>query len=264
MRYIKHIVMLMFFALSVSEYVQAADGKASLIRIQTPTQDAVRELLRGGFDIIKSKEGHWSEVIAFEHELKRLDSRGITYEVVIPDMTQFYLDRVRGWSSTGSLKIGDGTKMGYFSLDTVYLFLDSLQAAYPGLISPKDSIGHTNWGRTQWMWKVSDNPGTDEAEPEILYTGLTHARESGGPTGLLYFIEWLMNSYADGDPEAVYLVDHRELYFVPIVNPDGLFVNDTSAQGGGGMWRKNARDNDGSGTFDWGGDGVDINRNFDY
>ena len=254
----------MFFALSVSESVQAADGKASLIRIQTPTQDAVRQLLRGGFDVIESKEGHYSEVIAFEHDLMRLDSRGITYEVLIPDMTRFYLDRAKGWSSTGSLKIGDGTKLGYFSLDTIYLFLDSLQAAYPALISPKYSIGRTNMGRTQWMYKVSDNPETDEAEPEVLYTGLTHARELGGPTGLLYFIEWLMNSYAAGDPEAIYLVDNRELYFVPIVNPDGLAINDMAFPAGGGMWRKNARDNNGNDVFDENGDGVDINRNFDY
>ncbi|MBA3705882.1 MAG: immune inhibitor A, partial [Bacteroidetes bacterium] len=55
-----------------------------------------------------------------------------------------------------------------------------------------------------------------------------------------------------------YLVDNAEMFFVPIVNPDGYVYNETTAPNGGGMWRKNRRNN-GDGTF-----GVDLNRNYSY
>lgn len=264
MKAVLQVVTSAIFILLISTELYSQGGKASLIRIQTLDEEALRELTIQGFDIIERKEGSYSEVIAFDFDLKRLESLGISYEVLVPDLTQYYLKRAGSWRSGKSLRIGDGTKMGFFNLDSMYLFLDSLQAAHPDLISEKDSIGHTIRGRTQWMYKVSDNPETDEAEPELLFTGLTHARESGGATALLYFMEWLVNSYTAGDSEAVFLVDNREIYFVPVVNPDGLAINDSVAPAGGGLWRKNARDNDSSGVFEWGKDGVDLNRNFDY
>ncbi|MCH8299259.1 MAG: T9SS type A sorting domain-containing protein [Candidatus Marinimicrobia bacterium] len=264
MKVFSQIVALTLFSLLISSELYSQGGKATLIRIQTPSQDALRDLTVRGFDIIETKEGIHAEVIAFEFDLKRLEALGISYEVLVPDLTQFYLNRAGSWQSGKTLRIGDGTKMGFFNLDSMYLFLDSLQAAHPTLISEKDSIGRTIRGRIQWMYKVSDNPETDESEPELLFTGLTHARESGGATALLYFIEWLVNSYVAGDSEALFLVDNREIYFVPVVNPDGLAINDSAAPRGGGLWRKNARDNDSSGFFEWHNDGVDLNRNFDF
>ncbi|MCH8272909.1 MAG: hypothetical protein IIB41_06600, partial [Candidatus Marinimicrobia bacterium] len=264
MKVISQVVISAIFLLLISTELYSQEGKASLVRIQTPDQDALRKLTEQGFDIIERKEGIYSEVIAFDFDLKRLESLGISYEVLVPDLTQYYLKRAGSWRSGKSLRIGDGTKMGFFSLDSMYLFLDSLQAAHPDLISEKENIGSTIRGRTLWMYKVSDNPETDEAEPELLFTGLTHARESGGATALLYFIEWLVNSYTAENSEAVFLVDNREIYFVPIMNPDGLAINDSIRPAGGGLWRKNARDNDNNGVFERSNDGVDLNRNFDY
>ena len=266
-KYTAAFIFLLLFSLDAA---LAAGGKSSRIRISTPDRESIRELDRIGLDIIEQREGYYSEIIASEDDLRRLDIQGISYDIIIPDMAQFYLDRTGGWVSGHSLTIGDGTKMGFFSLDSMYLFMDSLQAVYPTLISEKESIGKTHRNRIQWMWKISDNPEVDEPEPEVLYTALTHAREMGGPTALLYFAEWLMNSYAAGDSEAVYLVKNRELYFIPIVNPDGFAINDSLAPMGGGLWRKNVRDNDGDGVFDGGIlsaigiDGVDLNRNFKY
>ncbi|MCH7819710.1 MAG: immune inhibitor A, partial [Candidatus Marinimicrobia bacterium] len=264
MNILKYTVAIVLLFLFSFDSAHSANGKSSLIRISTPDRESIRELERNGFDVVKRKEGYYSEIIASEDDLNRLKSQGIDYDIIIPDMTQFYLDRAGSWVSGKSLTIGDGTKMGFFSLDSMYLFMDSLQAKYPTLISEKDSIGRTHRNRTQWMWKLSDNPEVDEQEPEVLYTGLTHAREMGGPTALLFFVEWLMNSYAAGDLETIYLLNNRELYFIPIVNPDGLAINDSLAPKGGGLWRKNVRDNDNSDVFELGSDGVDLNRNFGY
>jgi hypothetical protein len=40
-------------------------------------------------------------------------------------------------------------------------------------------------------------------------------------------------------------VNEREIYFVPCVNPDGYVYNQQIAPSGGGMWRKNRRNNGG-------------------
>ena len=68
---------------------------------------------------------------------------------------------------------------------------------------------------------------------------------------------YLLENYGT-NPEVTYLVDNRELYFVPVFNPDGYAYNEQISPNGGGMWRKNRRDN-GSGIF-----GVDMARNFGY
>ena len=69
------------------------------------------------------------------------------------------------------------------------------------------------------------------------------------------FMDNLLSRYGT-DPEATFIIDNRELYFVPIVNPDGYEYNRRTNPGGGGMWRKNRR-NHGGGSF-----GVDLNRNY--
>jgi hypothetical protein len=86
---------------------------------------------------------------------------------------------------------------------------------------------------------------------------LIHAREPITIELLLYFMRYLTNNYGS-DSLVAYLVDNRELWFVPIMNPDGYEYNRINDPGGGGMWRKN-RLNCGGG--DW---GVDLNRNWGY
>ncbi len=49
-------------------------------------------------------------------------------------------------------------------------------AAHPSIVH-LFSIGTSYQGRAIWAAKVSDNVGVDEAEPEVLFDGLHHARE---------------------------------------------------------------------------------------
>ena len=74
---------------------------------------------------------------------------------------------------------------------------------------------------------------------------------------LIFYMWYLLENYGT-DAEVTYLVDNREMYFVPCLNPDGYVYNQNSDPGGGGLWRKNRHDN-GDGTF-----GVDLNRNYGW
>jgi carboxypeptidase T len=197
-------------------------------------------------DIMKSKPGVGVTFVTDAEELAELRSQGHRIVVEIEDMEQYYASRIRG-PNFGQ----------YHTYSETEEFLDDLHAQYPSITTARDSIGTTIEGRTIWAIKISDNPDLDESEPEILFDGMHHAREPMSLEVQLHFMEWLTQGYGT-DPEATFLVDNREIWFVPILNVDGYVYNETTFPSGGGMWRKNRRDN--AGTCE----GVDINRNYPY
>jgi hypothetical protein len=152
---------------------------------------------------------------------------------------------------------GLGSMGGFYTFSEVVAQLDSMRSKYPNLITAKDSIGTSVEGRTIWAVKISDNPDIKENEPEVFYNALTHGNEQPGMMAVLYLMFHLLESYGT-DPEVTYLVNNREIYFVPVINPDGYTYNEKISPNGGGMWRRNRRDY-GGGIF-----GVDLNRNYGY
>lgn len=158
-----------------------------------------------------------------------------------------------------------GSMGGYLTYPEILDALDLMQIYYPHLISTRQRVGTdvTHQGRPLFWVRISDNPTVDEAEPEVLYTALHHAREPMSVMQMIYYMWYLLEHYGK-DPEVTYLVNNTELYFIPCINPDGYLYNQSIAPDGGGMWRKNMRDNDGDGVFDERYDGVDLNRNYSF
>jgi hypothetical protein len=132
-----------------------------------------------------------------------------------------------------------------------------MRANYPDLISEKFTIGQSHEGRELWMVKISDNPDQDEEEPQVCFDALLHAREGASMATVMYFMYYLLENYRT-DSVVTYLVNNREIYFAPCLNPDGYEYNRKTNHNGGGMWRKNRRNN-GGGSY-----GVDLNRNYAY
>ena len=138
---------------------------------------------------------------------------------------------------------------------------------YPDLITTKENIsdfiteGQPDNSTTppiggngiKWV-KISDNPSnSSENEPQILYTAIHHAREPNSLSQLIFYMWYLLENY-DLDNEIKSIVDNTELFFVPVINPDGYLYNEKTDPNGGGFWRKNRKN----------GNGVDNNRNYDY
>ena len=152
-----------------------------------------------------------------------------------------------------------GSYQGNFTLTEALLEFDKMQTLYPDLISQRQPIEgyQTHEGRPiEWI-RISDHPDLDEDEPEILYTALHHAREPVSLTQLIYFM-WYLLENAEKNEEIDFLVKNTELYFIPIVNPDGYVYNEMKHPTGGGLWRKNRRPN-ADGSY-----GVDLNRNYGH
>src|SRR5215510_3611538 len=71
------------------------------------------------------------------------------------------------------------------------------------------SIGTSYEGRTIWAGKISDNVGTDEDEPEVLFTHHQHTREHLTVEQSLYTLHMLTDEYGVTQ-EITDLVNSRE------------------------------------------------------
>lgn len=220
----------------------------ALVRLELDSPAARDYLQRhlAELDILFVKPGVIAEIAVQPEQLQRLQEAGLPLRIVEEDM--------EGAPRFAEKAVGFGA---YHTYAENTAFLDSLRVLYPGVISQKWSIGQSHLGNDLWCIRVSDNPDVDEDEPEILLDGMHHAREIMASEFPILFAEYLAQNYGV-DEEITWLLDHRELYIVPICNPDGVLFNEATNPGGGGMWRKNRRDN-GDGTY-----GVDTNRNYPY
>ena len=212
-------------------------------------------------DHVRKNKDESLDVVVTMEEAHVLLEIGIPFDVRQHDLTEYFVTRsMPGIERDFPL----GSMLGNYTLLEAIAQMDTLRNMYPDFISEKDSIGTSIEGRTIWAFKVSDYPSVDEDEPEVLYTGLTHAREPVSMMNLFFFVRWLCENYSS-DPTAEFLVNHREMWFVPIINPDGYVYNETIAPNGGGMHRKNRRPNpDNSNCNNGTQQGIDLNRNYSY
>jgi hypothetical protein len=119
------------------------------------------------------------------------------------------------------------------------------------------TIGTSVEARPIYALKISDNVTVDESgETEVLYMGNVHAREIMTVELTLLFAEHLLVNYGT-DPTITDHVNSKEIFFVPMVNPDGhVYVEQNHTGSSGNWWRKNRRINTDMSI------GVDLNRNF--
>jgi hypothetical protein len=239
----KMIYLLMFLG------ILSADK--SLLRIYISNTEDLRKLVEMGVDDILRvdlKKGFATAIV----ESGIINSIDFDFDLLDPDLT-YRWQRMKG----EGLLVGFGP---YYTYDEATSELDNIHQAHPEITTEKISIGITWEGRDIWAMKISDNPDISEGEPTVLFVAVHHAREPIGCSILLDLAWRLTENYGD-DPEITWLVDNREIWIVPIVNPDGYTYNEVNSDG---MWRKNKRDNNGNGVFEEDYDGVDLNRNYSF
>jgi carboxypeptidase T len=211
-----------------------------------------------------------------------MDQYEFDYEVLIEDVEQYYIDILNhpekqesglknascaSTSGSGSnyanpatpTNFNLGTMGGYLKYNEMLAELDAMVQQYPNLISAKAPISSfvTFENRPIYHVKISDNPNVNETEPKVLYTAIHHAREPMSLMETIFFMWYVLENYGTNE-EITYLVNETQMFFVPCINPDGYVYNETTNPNGGGMWRKNRRNN-GGGVY-----GVDLNRNYGY
>ncbi len=172
--------------------------------------------------------------------------------------------RSKGFAVTelSRLRRNPSVPRSYQPLKMIDYQIDRLRQRYPELFHLERIGTSTAYRLPIWGIRISDNASRREDEPRILFVGVHHAREPIGANICLELMDRLLSRYGR-DKRITEWVDAMEIWFVPVLNPDGykyIFEHDLRFP----WWRKNLRDNDGDGRFNPLYDGVDLNRNYDY
>ncbi|MEO8760209.1 MAG: M14 family metallopeptidase, partial [Bacteroidia bacterium] len=267
-------VIALFFTILFAANTFAQTPKYYRIKVQTG-KDGLVQMAKQGIAIDHGvyKKGSYFIGEFSDNELNLIKQTGLPYQVLISDLSTFYANRNKASSKTMSTSpsckdcfnypvpanFTTGSMGGFYTYQEYLDIMDSMAAKFPNLISPRQTIdtSHTWEGRSLYWVKISNNPNVNQTKPQVLYTAIHHAREPESLVELVYYMWYLLENY-NTNAEVKYLVDNLEMYFVPCVNPDGYIYNHTTNPNGGGMWRKNRRNN-GDGTM-----GVDLNRNYSF
>ncbi|MFD9881339.1 M14 family metallopeptidase [Streptomyces alboflavus] len=226
----------------------AADEDVRQYSIPGPSTPAARTAVAATGVSIDEADDHAVVVTADAAQARKLRALGYTLKVLPapPARTDGKRAEVRDFPPADSR---------YHNYAEMNAEIDQRLQQYPNLMS-KRVIGKTHQGRDIVAIKISDNVGTDEAEPEVLFTHHQHAREHLTVEMALYLMRELGAGYSTDD-RVKKIVDSREIWIVPDLNPDGGEYD--IASGSYRSWRKNRQPNAGSANV-----GTDMNRNWNF
>lgn len=228
---------------------QAAAPARGVYSVQGADQ-AQRTLLEStGVDVLGERAGG-TDFVANPQQAEELRAKGIRFDLT-GDLNQ-QLDRINNRAGGKANAKADDFPAGdeaYHTYDEVNAELQQATTDHAD-IAAVNSIGKSVEGKDLNMIKISDNAAQDEDEPEVLFNCNQHAREHLTTEMCMHIVQRFTDGYAD-DPKIKEVVDNKEIWVIPMVNPDGSMYD---IEGGEyKMWRKN-RD----------GEGTDLNRNWDY
>lgn len=156
---------------------------------------------------VHHRMGHGYEVIVPAHRAGELKALVPDARVLEEDMGAIF-DRLDAeWLA------------GYHTFDTVQEHLKKIVAEHPEIASLVE-YGKSQEGRPLLALKLSDSVHLDEAEPELMLTSATHGDELISVEVLMGILDSLVAGYGSNE-RITRMVDGHEVYFVPVVNPDG-------------------------------------------
>src|SRR5262245_4465952 len=222
------------------------EGPSAQYRVHGPRTFADRNAVAQTGASIDGSEHGVLEVTANREEVRRILALGFRLEA-IPSP-----DRSSGGIGIQNFPPADANYHNYAEMTTVANQVVADHAA----IARKISIGTSFEGRDIMAIKISDNVATDENEPEILFNAHQHAREHLTVEMAIYLMNLFTDNYGT-DSRITNIVNSREIWIVPDVNPDGGEFD--IATGSYRSWRKNRQPNTGSSNV-----GTDLNRNWSH
>ena len=260
-------LLFILFSIASLSLAQNSNGteKYSQVRIYATSENDFKKIGDAGlfFDGGIGKKGLYFETWLSESEISMLKNSGVPFDITVDDWITYYNEMQRINYISPDIILTDaytishniyGTMGGHLKWEEAIAKLDSMRLEYPSLVSVKWSIGNSYENRPMWTIRVTKNPDAPTGKPEVWLNGVTHAREPLGVSNIFYYVYWLLENY-NIDPIATYILNNREIYFTPFINPDGYYYNQTTNPNGGGMWRKNRQP---YGSYI----GADLNRNF--
>ncbi|MCL5998851.1 MAG: hypothetical protein M1546_22755 [Chloroflexi bacterium] len=249
---------------AASPRAPATEVPLYVFRVYVSDIQAVTRLIAGGWDVLETRGPDYLLVMGDETVATQLRAQGFSLEV----------DHALGVKVTRTPFAYYG---GYRTVAEHYQHMDEVATLHPGLAMTV-TYG-ISWLRQQSPTAGYDlraicitkrRPGDcalspDTDKPRFFLMAAIHARELTTAELAWRWIDTLVNGY-DVDPEITALLDHNEMWVVPVTNPDGRSI----VEAGGDLpylQRKNANNTAGA-CFDpptsWNQYGIDLNRNASF
>ena len=224
----------------------------------------VHALTASEFDVLEGRGDDYLLVLGDDAVASSLRSKGFAVEI------ERALEKVGEASSRFSPMTYFG---GYRTVVEHNAHLDSVAAAKPALTQLVDY--GDSWRKVQGLGGndlraicITNKQAGDCAlnsnstKPRFLLVATIHARELSTAEMAWRWIDYLLDNY-NVDPDVTALLDHNEMWVVPLVNPDGRQIVE---QGGNNPYlqRKNANNSVGNCSnppTSSNQHGVDLNRN---
>ena len=157
------------------------------------------------------------------------------YEVLVPINQSNQLFSLVPEAQLLSLDISNETKQksrsdlkGYHDFESVQTHLQSIQKAHPELASI-EQYGSSMENRPLIALKLTSG-SPQNSKPAILLTASTHGDELITVEVLFGLLDSLVSNYGS-DTRLSKLIEQYEIYFVPVVNPDGYVRRERYANG---------------------------------
>jgi len=236
--YKKTCLMVVFLTLALAAVVEGLtaahetathsfDSIVATVQLSQPT--TLNSLVRHGIAILDVDRQKTSAVVLVSSEkFNWLMSMNLAPRIVPDDLAE-----EQGWKYS---PVNERDFHNYAQMTTE---LQNIASTYPEIARLYD-LGHSVQGRVIWGLKVTDNPDIEEDEPEVRICGVHHGNEYMGAELSLLLAQYLTQNYGT-NTTVTNLVDTREIWIIPMVNPDGREMST----------RVNAH-------------GVDLNRDYGY
>jgi hypothetical protein len=265
MIHMKKIILLFCYILCSGLALHAQER--FIARIHAPSGQLLESVMKSHLDIAACKPGEFLDLVLDEAAFNQFKSEGL-------DITVY----MTGQQLKDNLRSGKELT-AYRNYSELLTELQQIQATHPAICQLYNigqsqgkiyaAGGNTNYQNYQhdiWALKVSDNVSAEEDEPCVYYFGNHHAREPISVEVAMYVLNYILSQYGT-NPTITNQVNNTQIWFVPLVNPDGhkIVIDETDV-----WWRKNIRDNNNNGVIDpetgysQYPDGVDLNRNYSF
>jgi len=202
-------------------------GVERLVKIEIESREQLRFFTQMQLNLVDIRSNYVTAE-ATDEQILNLRQAGFKVTILLDDVRDA-IAHVRSLENLGD----------YHNYSEMVAELVQIANTHP-TITMLDTIGYSVQNRLLLAMKISDNPRQNEDEAVFQLIGAHHGNELIGNEVCIYMINYLTDNYP-ANSIVKNLVDNREIWIVPMPNPDGVEYG----------WRYNAN-------------GVDLNRDYGY
>ncbi|MEO0115567.1 MAG: M14 family zinc carboxypeptidase [candidate division WOR-3 bacterium] len=185
----------------------AAKERYDLVKIKITDPKQIKTLETMGALIHDVKDGIARVEIPFK-DFAKFESQGFEIlEVIFPDISSYYAQNEQAYHTYEGFR------------DSLILLAQN----YPN-IAKVETLGFSTQNRVVLAIKITENPQVRSPRPRCLFEGATHGNEKIGAEVAFALARYLILNYGN-DPLVTNLVNTRETWVAPLVNPDGYVAS---------------------------------------